>query len=52
LTPSTISLLVEDDVVYLHWLQSRRGAGDWRTIKESIESRVLDLVAERPRADH
>lgn len=43
LTPSTISLLVEGDVVYLHWLQSRRGRGDWRTVKESIERRVLDL---------
>ena len=43
LTPSTISLLVEDDVLYLHWLQSRDGAGDWRTVKESIERRVLAL---------
>jgi len=43
LTPSTISLLVEGDVVYLHWLQSRDGRGDWRTIKESIERRVLAL---------
>ena len=43
LTPSTISLLVEGDVVYLHWLQSREGKGDWRAVKESIERRVLAL---------
>jgi multisubunit Na+/H+ antiporter MnhE subunit len=43
LTPSTISLLVEEDVVYLHWLQPRGGSGDWQSIKESIERRVLDL---------
>jgi multisubunit Na+/H+ antiporter MnhE subunit len=40
LTPSTISLLVEGDLLYLHWLQRRGGRGDWRTIKESLERRV------------
>lgn len=47
LTPSTISLLVEGNVVYLHWLQSRNGAGDWRSVKESIERRVLALFPPR-----
>ncbi|MGB2982672.1 MAG: Na+/H+ antiporter subunit E [Candidatus Bipolaricaulia bacterium] len=49
LTPSTISLLVEGDVVYLHWLQARDGKGDWRTVKESIERRVLALF---PQGEH
>ena len=51
LTPSTISLLVEGDVVYLHWLQSRGGAGDWRTVKESIERRVSALFPPTENAD-
>jgi multisubunit Na+/H+ antiporter MnhE subunit len=40
LTPSTISLLVEGDLLYIHWLQRRGGHGDWRTIKESLERRI------------
>jgi len=40
LTPSTISLLIEDDLLYIHWLQRRDGRGDWRTIKESLERRI------------
>jgi len=48
LTPSTISLLAEDDLLYIHWLQRRSGGGDWRTIKDSLERRVLDLF---PSAD-
>ena len=51
LTPSTISLLVEGNVVYLHWLQSRGGAGDWRTVKESIERRVSALFPPADDAD-
>jgi len=43
LTPSTISLLVEDDLLYIHWLERRGGRGDWRAIKESLERRVADL---------
>jgi len=46
LTPSTISLLVEGDVVYVHWLQSRKSTGDWRKIVESIEHRILDILPE------
>ncbi|MCK5584807.1 Na+/H+ antiporter subunit E [Candidatus Bipolaricaulota bacterium] len=30
LTPSTISLLIEDDLLYIHWLQASGGHGDWR----------------------
>jgi len=43
LTPSTISLLIGDDGLYIHWLGSRGGGGDWRGIKDPIERRVLDL---------
>jgi len=46
LTPSTISLLAEDDLLYIHWLQRRRGGGDWRTIKDSLERRILALLPE------
>jgi len=46
LTPSTISLLVEGDVVYVHWLQSRGSAGDWRKVVTSIERRILDVFPE------
>ncbi|MBE0634972.1 Na+/H+ antiporter subunit E [Candidatus Bipolaricaulota bacterium] len=43
LTPSTISLLVEDDLLYIHWLQASGGQGDWREIKESLETRLQEL---------
>jgi len=43
LTPSTISLLVEDDLLYIHWLQASGGHGDWREIKESLEARLHAL---------
>jgi multisubunit Na+/H+ antiporter MnhE subunit len=43
LTPSTISLLVEDDLLYIHWLQAAGGHGDWREIKESFEVRLQSL---------
>jgi len=46
LTPSTISLLVEGDVVYVHWLQSRRSAGDWRKVVASMEQKILDIFPE------
>ena len=32
LTPSTISLLIEGDLVYIHWLRARNAQGDWETI--------------------
>ena len=43
LTPSTISLLVEDDLLYIHWLQASGGHGDWEEIKESLEDRLHSL---------
>jgi len=46
LTPSTISLLIEGDLLYIHWLQRRGGHGDWRTIKESLERRVEAVFPE------
>jgi len=46
LTPSTISLLIEGDLLYIHWLQPRGGHGDWRTIKESLERRIERIFPE------
>ena len=46
LTPSTISLLIEDDLLYIHWLQASGGHGDWREIKESFEVRLHSLFKE------
>lgn len=40
LTPSTISLLTEEGLLYVHWLQSAHGDGDWQGIKESLELRL------------
>lgn len=50
LTPSTISLLIEGDLLYIHWLQPRGGHGDWRTIKESLEHRIERIFPEDDRA--
>jgi multicomponent Na+:H+ antiporter subunit E len=52
LTPSTISLLIEEDLLYIHWLQAAGGHGDWRTIKESFETRLRRLFEEDRHADH
>jgi len=46
LTPSTISLLLEGDLLYIHWLRARHAKGDWRAIKEALERRVLALFPE------
>jgi multicomponent Na+:H+ antiporter subunit E len=43
LTPSTISLLVEGDLLYIHWLRAKNEEGDWQAIKESLERRLLAL---------
>ncbi len=51
LTPSTISLLVEENLLYIHWLQRRGGHGDWRTIKESLERRIAAIFPEGEDAD-
>jgi len=46
LTPSTISLLAEDDLLYIHWLQASGGHGNWREIKEALEARLHHLFEE------
>ena len=46
-TPSTISLLLEGDTLYVHWLRTLGHKGDWQTIKESLERRVLAVFEER-----
>ncbi len=51
LTPSTISLLVEDDLLYIHWLQASGGHGDWGEIKESLEARLQSLFEGDRRGD-
>jgi multisubunit Na+/H+ antiporter MnhE subunit len=46
-TPSTISLLLEEDILYVHWLRARGERGDWQMIKESLEERLLPIFAGR-----
>lgn len=43
LTPSTISLLVEEDLLYIHWLRARDAQGDWEAIKETLERELLTI---------
>ncbi len=52
LTPSTISLLAEGDIVYIHRLQDRNEGDDWRSAKEAIEDRVLAIFPRGAHADH
>ncbi len=37
LTPSTISLLLDGDLLYIHWLCRAGGTGNWKKIKEPLE---------------
>lgn len=46
-TPSTISLLLEGDTLYVHWLRARGHKGDWRAITESLERRLLPIFSAR-----
>lgn len=46
LTPSTISLLFEGDLLYVHWLGIRGRSGDVMGIAEPFERRLL-LMMER-----
>jgi len=46
LTPSTISLLIEGDLLYIHWLRARDARGDWETIKETLEKEMLAIFPE------
>ena len=43
LTPSTISLLVEGNLLYIHWLRAREAQGDWEAIKETLERELLTI---------
>ena len=43
LTPSTIALLSEEDLLYIHWLRPRGRAGDWKAIKASLEKRLVPI---------
>jgi len=47
LTPSTISLLIEGDLLYIHWLKAEGSRGDWKAIKESLESTLRPVFAGR-----
>ena len=51
LTPSTISLLLEGNLLYIHWLRGRGDAGDWNAIKESLERSLAALYDRRKSAD-
>jgi len=44
--PSTISLLLEEDLLYIHWLQAAGRRGDWQGIKEALEARLLAAFEE------
>ena len=48
LTPSTISLLIEGDLLYIHWLRARNAQGDWETIKETLERQMLAIFPKEP----
>ncbi len=52
LTPSTISLLLEGDLLYIHWLRERGHHGDWQGIKESLEEKLLKAFGEDNDGDH
>jgi len=42
-TPSTISLLLEGDLLYIHWLRKAGSKGDWEGIKASLEGSLRPL---------
>ena len=50
-TPSTISLLLEGDILYIHWLRREGGGGDWRKVKEPLEARLNAIFAGRDDED-
>ena len=39
-TPSTISLLLDDDLLYVHWLRRKGSDWDWRGVKELLEKKL------------
>ena len=52
LTPSTISLLLDGDLLYIHWLCRAGGTGNWKKIKEPLEVRLHAVFARGENADH
>ncbi|MBN1858383.1 Na+/H+ antiporter subunit E [Candidatus Bipolaricaulota bacterium] len=46
LTPSTISLVSEGGLLYIHWLQRHGSSGDWQQVKEALERRVEAMFEE------
>ncbi len=47
LTPSTISRLIDRDLLYIHWLGSREGKAVPSRIKEGIEAEIAALFGEK-----
>jgi len=47
LTPSTIALLLEGDLLYIHWLRKKGSAGDWQVIKKSLERSLSSVYMRR-----
>jgi len=47
LTPSTISLLIERDLLYIHWLGLRNKTADPRRIKDGTEDEIAALFGEK-----
>ncbi|MCI2425334.1 Na+/H+ antiporter subunit E [Candidatus Acetothermia bacterium] len=47
ITPSTIAIAVDDDLLYVHWIRETGSKGDWQQIKESIEDRLVSIFIER-----
>lgn len=52
LTPSTISLLLEGDTLYVHWLRAAGHTGDWQMIKESLERRLIRIFTWKAKNEH
>lgn len=46
MTPSTIAIAAEDDLIYVHWIREKESEGDWQQIKESIEERLGTIFTE------
>lgn len=47
MTPSTIAIAVDDDLLYVHWIREKGSQGDWQQIKESIEARLAAIFTEQ-----
>ncbi len=51
LTPSTISLLLEENLLYIHWLRKKGSAGDWQQTTRSLELRIKSAFEDRDNVD-